>query len=403
MKSSSLNVVQAPAKPRCSALFPVLFCVVQLSIGAAWADSQRTLFYSSIGAGASESLLFRTVFHFMNEGTGEVSAKLKFFPAGASVGNFQISSSWAGAQGSVVLMGSQVEFSIPDGSSLELALVPPSPAWVGWARLTFSGDPVARAVLQVGTLPEGLAAPFFPQFEHYIEQEAEVFPSGGLKTFSFPIFLFLGSKNVNTAFSIVNLSAAPGTVRLTLRPGLVKTVQLQPGQLLADYFDRFWGIAVLAIFPFRLLTTAEVSSDVPLGVTVMRTVEKLPLSGVQVISTLAAADSVTASLNTEFELAINQTGRVQSEGLEVTFWNVSEDSRCPIDVTCIQAGRAGITVRVSENGQSQGEFALSTSQEENAITVGQYSIRLVRVRPAPVSTQTINISSYRATLVISRK
>ena len=42
---------------------------------------------------------------------------------------------------------------------------------------------------------------------------------------------------------------------------------------------------------------------------------------------------VQASLGQEFTLKLGQSARIQSEGLTLTFNDVSEDSRCPSGVT----------------------------------------------------------------------
>jgi len=155
------------------------------------------------------------------------------------------------------------------------------------------------------------------------------------------------------------------------------------------------------IFPFRLLAMAEVSSDVLLSPAVFRTVAGLPLSGVRVVSTALPEQLIETQLDEEFALAINQTGRIQSENLQLTFWDVTKDSRCPVDVNCIQAGQATIKVQVSQQGNDLGEMTLTTDFESNSMTFDPYTLRLVGVGPDPVSTQTIDMSEYRVTLVVT--
>ena len=340
-------------------------CLASGSPLTAQANPSRTLYYATLGAGTVDDRPFRTVFHLMNESDQEVAGDLRFFNRDGGALTVEVSSTWVGEDGPGTLdfSGAVIAFSIPSRVSLELATLLVTPSKVGMARLDFSGALEPRVVLQVGKFPPGLG-PLFEQFEHYIESEAEVIATTGVKTFSFPILLFRGVKEINTAFSIVNLSAAPGTVRLTLRPDIEKAITLQPGQSVADFFDRFWEIAVPEIFPFRLLNMAEISSDVLLSPAVFRTVEGLPLSGVQLVSTPLPEQLIEAQLDEEFELAINQTGRIQSENLEVTFWDVTEDSRCPVDVNCIQAGQATIRVRVSRGGSDLGEMMVVRLQRK---------------------------------------
>ena len=386
----------------------LFFCFAQWTCTSLEAKSETTLSYAIIGASSSEGLLFRTVFHFMNESGETLTAQLLVFSTDGGALEVTTSSNWAGEKGALQQAGNRVEFSVPAGSSLELALVPPaSDSYTGWAKLQFEGDLAVRTIVQVGQLThDSLPSHSLPasslDFEHFLEQEAEIFPSTGLKNFSFPIFLFLGFKNVNTAFSIVNLSNAPGEVRLTLKPDLERTIQLQPGQLVADYFDRFWQLAFPQIFPFRLLTAARIESDVPLAVAVIRTVEGLPLSGVKVVGTPSAGSSIGVQLDTEFELAVDQAALLESENLKVTFWDVIEDSRWPVDVTCVQAGQARVVLQVSQSGQTLGEVILSTTLDGNDESVGAYSIRLIKVEPVPISTRRIDISEYRLTLLVTK-
>ncbi|MEE8348938.1 MAG: hypothetical protein V3R94_05160 [Acidobacteriota bacterium] len=367
----------------------------------AQADPDRTLYYAGLGSGMVDDRPFRTIFHLMNESDQAVVGELRFFARNGDALTVEVSSTWVGdsGPGSLQFPGAVIDFSIPSRASLELAMILATSPKVGMARLDFSGALESRVVVQVGRFPSG-PGPLLESFEHYIESEAEVFPATGLKTFSFPILLFRGVKEINTAFSMVNLSAAPGKVRLILRPENEKIITLQPGQSLADYFDHFWEIAVIEIFPFRLLTTAEVSSDVLLSPAVFRTVEGLPLAGVQVVSTPLPEQLIEAQLAEEFQLTINQTGSIQSESLRLTFWDVTEESRCPVDVNCIQAGRTTLTVQVSQQGSDPVELSLSTDLD-NSVIFDRYALRLVRVDPDPVSTRTIDMSEYRVTLVVT--
>ena len=383
---------------RCFAICFVVFC--QLSLATSLAASGKTLYYAAVGSGISEGFLFRTVFNWMNEDSDEITGELRLFSRNGDAFEGEFSRTWVGEEGIVSFTANQVAFSIPPKSSLVLAMVPSASPSLGMARLEFSGDLKQRVVLQVGKLPPKSDS-LLPQFEHYIESEAEIFATTGLKAFSFPIHLFLGAKQVNTAFSIVNLSSAPGMVRLTLRPATVKTITLQPGEMIADYFDRFWELAFPEIFPFQLSSVADVTSDLPLGVAVFKTVQGLPISGVRVISSTAEEETVKVELGTEFKLAINQTASIQAEGLSVIFWDVTEDSRCPVDVTCVQAGKATIMLRVSQNDQNPEEIMLSTSPGEDKAPFDQYLVELVGVEPTPISTQSINISDYRIRLLIT--
>lgn len=71
---------------------------------------------------------------------------------------------------------------------------------------------------------------------------------------------------------------------------------------------------------------------------------------------------------------------------------VIEDSRCPSDVTCIQAGKAKVALNV---GSSTAEVEIGET-----IIVESLSITLDRVDPYPVSTSKIQDNEYQFSFII---
>ena len=235
----------------------LLFCFALWTCTSLQANSETTLSYAIIGASGSEGLLFRTVFHFMNESGETLTAQLLVFSTDGSAQEITTSSNWAREEGTLQQNGNQVGFSVPTGSSLELALVPPSSdSYAGWAKVQFEGDLAVRTVVQVGQLTY------------------DSLPPPSLPSSSFPPPSF--------------------------------------------HFEHFL------------------------------------------------------------------------------------ESRCPIDVTCIQAGQARVMLRVLQSGQTLGEVILSTTLDGNEESVGAYSIRLIKVEPVPIFTRRIDISEYRLTLLVTK-
>ena len=379
-----------------------LFLVVLLGFTVpALAAPAETLHYANIGSGISNRIVVRTLFRLQNEDDHDVGGALDVSSSRGEALGAEFSSAWTGDPGSVTLLFDRVEFSVPSGSGLELTMEPSAQILAGRAGLSFSGGLKIQTLLQVAETPV-IGAPG-PEFEHYLESEAEIFPTQAVKDFAFPIFLFQGQKNVNTAFSIVSLSTVPGKVQLLLRPDSERTVTLQPGQLIADYFDRFWQVAFPEIFPFRFLGSAEIHSEVPLGVSVFRTLGGLPLSGVRIAQRSESEEVVSIQLNTQFDLTAVQTGRLDSAELTVRFWDIREDSRCPIDVNCIQAGQAKVVLRASNGGPETAELILSTAPGVDQVTFDGHSFKLVGVKPEPVSTRTLEMDDYVLTLLIRQE
>jgi len=114
-----------------------------------------------------------------------------------------------------------------------------------------------------------------------------------------------------------------------------------------------------------------------------------------------AQESAHPSLGEEFELAVHQTAQISAEKISVTFQEVLEDSRCPVDVTCIWAGLAKVSLQVAVSGQER-ELRLSTSPPENSAVFENYTFWLISVRPVPRSDQNIDSSAYFVTVRVDQ-
>ena len=116
---------------------------------------------------------------------------------------------------------------------------------------------------------------------------------------------------------------------------------------------------------------------------------------------LFAQESSHPKLGEEFELAVQQTAQITTENISVTFQKVLEDSRCPIDVTCIWAGLAEVSLRVAVSGNER-ELSLSTSPPDNSAVFENYTFWLIRVRPVPRANHSIDSSSYFVTVMVDK-
>ncbi len=114
-----------------------------------------------------------------------------------------------------------------------------------------------------------------------------------------------------------------------------------------------------------------------------------------------AQESSPPSLGEEFELAVHQTAQMTAEKISVTFQEVLEDSRCPVDVTCIWAGLAQVSLRIAVSGQEK-ELSLSTSPPENSAVFENYTFWLIKVRPVPRADQTMDRSAYVVTVRVDQ-
>ena len=107
------------------------------------------------------------------------------------------------------------------------------------------------------------------------------------------------------------------------------------------------------------------------------------------------------NLGEEFELAVHQTAQMTAEKISVTFQKVLEDSRCPVDVTCIWAGLAKVSLQVAVSGQER-ELSLSTSPPDHSAVFENYTFWLIQVSPVPRSDQTMDRSAYVVTVRVDQ-
>lgn len=157
-------------------------------------------------------------------------------------------------------------------------------------------------------------------------------------------------------------------------------------QLVEQFGQRqTWTFAVPAP---QLLRKVYVIGEDANGLTTERTV--FPIAGISdiyealwdttpnVIDTLAVGDVLVGD---EYSLRLEQ---------------ILEDSRCPADVRCIQAGRLVVEILVSENGEEE-RFVISSAEEE--VNMGDRYIKIIQIDPHP-SEEEIADNEYAVTFSI---
>jgi hypothetical protein len=97
------------------------------------------------------------------------------------------------------------------------------------------------------------------------------------------------------------------------------------------------------------------------------------------------------------------TSAILRDGLKVAFDGVRSDSRCPMDVMCVWAGDAVVTVRLSQPAGGQVERELHTDSRGSEASYLAYSIRLVALAPYPRSAQPIQPDEYVASLAVEAR
>ena len=356
--------------------------------------------FATVGAGKTGELIFRTVFRMTNESAVEQSFRAVFRGVDGSLVEADLEAFWT-TLGSLEKHGDGWHVRLPAKASVELALGAQGQAWFGWARLSSESEIPVTSFLQMA---EGeLESPETHLFEDLVFREIEVMSTGGSRGFAFPITFINSTRDYNTAFALVNLSDRTAEVEFRLRPDEIKTVRLELRAVFRAYFDEFWELAFPEIFPFRFDGVNLIRSDAPLAMTVLRTLNGFPLSGVEVTTLPAAGESFQVPVGEEIELKIGETVNVSETDLELTFWNVAEDSRCPIGVDCIWEGRAVIEVRSRTRGE-ENQFQLIFQARKSELAsriVNLYSIELGAVTPIPnIAKGPIQVGDYRIRLQV---
>ena len=122
------------------------------------------------------------------------------------------------------------------------------------------------------------------------------------------------------------------------------------------------------------------------------------------ILTLAFGASVQTNAQTAQTINVrvgNQKKAARSK-IIVKFVSLVEDSRCPDDANCIQAGNARIKVSVSKPGSDPITFEANTNLGAKGNVYEGYAIYLTNLIPIPKANVRLNRNAYTATFSISR-
>ncbi len=132
---------------------------------------------------------------------------------------------------------------------------------------------------------------------------------------------------------------------------------------------------------------------------------KKALSFVCVALTAACAlatEPGTGSLDRELAVREGEQVVVDEGRLTVGFQDMTEDSRCAVDVQCVWAGEAVVVLRLSEAGREAALVTLRTTEGKQTGTYGAYSVVLRNLDPKPRSAGSPP-ETYLATLEVRRR
>ncbi|MBI1731088.1 hypothetical protein HYR53_10815 [Candidatus Acetothermia bacterium] len=105
-------------------------------------------------------------------------------------------------------------------------------------------------------------------------------------------------------------------------------------------------------------------------------------------------------VNQTFTLGLGATAKVMEANLLVTFVDVVEDSRCPVDVTCVWAGNLKVLVKLQEVGRSAQQVELNSTSDPRQVFFGDYRVDFMGAQPPKRSTQDIRKQDYILSLMV---
>ena len=112
---------------------------------------------------------------------------------------------------------------------------------------------------------------------------------------------------------------------------------------------------------------------------------------------------IQARLNEEFSLSMGQRASIAGENLEIRLDELTEDSRCPREVTCIWAGRVTCVVEITQASASY-RMALTEpglSDEYSRESYEGYELAF-HVTPYPEAGKKTLSDEYRLLLTVSK-
>lgn len=113
-------------------------------------------------------------------------------------------------------------------------------------------------------------------------------------------------------------------------------------------------------------------------------------------------------LDTPFTLGYQEQAGLESnpDNVKIQFNKVLEDSRCPIDAICVWAGRVEFEVTFTQPGSTESAILLlgdpTGSDYSDSATFGEYTVKVLQVKPEPKAGVDIPQSAYRVQLEVSK-
>jgi hypothetical protein len=114
------------------------------------------------------------------------------------------------------------------------------------------------------------------------------------------------------------------------------------------------------------------------------------------------------SLGETIDLTLKESVKIGSENLEIEFVSIS-DSRCPLGVNCIQAGKAMVAFKLTKDEKAETlnleSKGLCQAEDGSCGSEGKahgYTVKLINVLPYPTEPKTDGTKAVFAKLIVSK-
>ena len=89
------------------------------------------------------------------------------------------------------------------------------------------------------------------------------------------------------------------------------------------------------------------------------------------------------SASREIVLEYGEDIRLEGSVLRLSFGDVLEDSRCPVDVTCVWEGNGKVVIGIAAGMGPTHSLTLNTSLEPRSVVWNKIRVTLLELTPAP--------------------
>ena len=120
-------------------------------------------------------------------------------------------------------------------------------------------------------------------------------------------------------------------------------------------------------------------------------------SGISYVS----AGSNAVSFDKDFALSTGEMVQVEGGMGYIKFIKVLQDSRCPVNVTCVWAGNVKIELEIMGSDRKKFSISLNTGIEPNTVSLQGYVLQLISILPLKVEGVSISPEQYQVKLRIT--